>query len=114
MTEVTIDQMKEPVAPWTHGMDAMQLFWKGSTTFTKEQFDRLQKTVFKDVIYLRETNPGQFHIEEGHGVIGQAMSDKVNLVPVWFHKRSGTVEKFNLNLTTYQLEPLEKANGNSN
>lgn len=60
----------------------------------------------KGVVHLKETNPGHFTIVDGHGIIGQAMSDKINLIPVWFEKRSGTVEKFNLNLATYQLEPI--------
>lgn len=86
------------------------LSWQGKTEMSPEQFKTLKQKLFKDVVYLKETNPGHFTIVDGHGTIGQAISDKVNLIPVWFEKRNNTIEKFNLNLTTYQLEPI---NGDS-
>lgn len=104
----TVDKLPDTTKGVFENMMVLkEAVWKGATTFTKEQFKELQKAVFKGVVHLLETNPGHFHIVDGHGVIGQAMSDKVNLLPVWFEKRNGTVEKFNLNLTTYQLEKID-------
>ena len=103
----TTDQVFPPIPD--RALDKMQsidLHFKGETKFSKADFDRLRAAIYRDVIYLKETNPGQFHIVDGHGTIGQAMSDKKTILPVWFEKRNGTVEKFNLNLTTYQLEPI--------